>query len=307
MPMSQAGSIRSVYSTASTARSTRTLGTSRGGHSTLKSRKIEWYQKPFVKNAFYTDLTTGAWHVTFYTLFLSIWACFQGCFEMYLLEEASPGSSHTGFYLFSFDFVYVGNHHVRNILFMSALFTMIGSLAVFISSCYTLDALRLEKETKFVGWLVSMGIFTPWRVAAWVYAFIVNDMIFAYHIIMFFVWLVFNVLDIMAWMVMYSLYLELEGISKLEEAHKFKVDFSSRAGSLYGSRPTSPYGGGTLTRAQAYNDRDLYATTRDIKTGSGLQSQPSNASSYNPYSSTAIPMNTAPQPQRREQYSSEIY
>merc|ERR1712113_976713 len=147
--------------------------------------------------------------------------------------------------LFSFDFVYVGNHHVRNILFMSALLTLVGAVAVFISSCITLDALRLEKETGFKSWLISMGIFTPWRVIAWVYAFIVNDMIFAYHIIMFFVWLIFNIVNIMSWMVMYSLYLELTGISKLEDMAKLNIDFSSRAGSIYGSRPTSPYGGGT--------------------------------------------------------------
>ena len=294
--MSHAGSVRSVYSVASTARSTRTLGTSHSrGHHSLKNQKVEWYQKPFVKNAFYTDLTTGAWHVTFYSLALSIWSCFQGCFEMYLLEEAKPGSVHYGYYLFSFDFVYVGNHHVRNILFMSAFLTLLGSVAVFISSCYTLDALRLEKETEFKGWLISMGIFTPWRIVAWVYAFIVNDMIFAYHIIMFFVWLFFNIVNVMAWMVMYSLYLELTGISKLEEAHKFKVDFSSRAGSIYGSRPTSPYGGGTLTRAGAGAGR-----------GGTLDKQPSNASSYNPYATTTIPMQPQ-QPQRREQYSSEIY
>merc|ERR1719282_1092016 len=76
--------------------------------------------------------------------------------------------------------------------------------------------------------------------------------------------------------------------AKLEEAHKFKVDFSSRAGSIYGSRPTSPYNGGTLTRAGG-------------KTNT-LQSQPSNASSYNPYATTTIPMQPQ-QPQRRQQYT----
>ena len=278
--MSQVGSVRSVYSSASTTRSTRTLGTSRG-HNSLKNQKLQWYQKPMVATAFYTDLTTGAWHCTFYTLFLSIWSCFQGIFEMYILEEAKPGSSHTGYYLFSFDFVYVGNHHVRNLLFMSALFTLVGSVAVFISSCATLDALRLEKETGFKAWLISMGIFTPWRVVAWVYAFIVNDMIFAYHIIMFFVWLFFNIINVMAWMVMYSLYLELTGISQLEDMAKLKMDtMSSRAGSLYGSRPTSPYGGGTLTRA-------------GVGKTNTLQSQPSNASSYGYATSaaTSIPIN----------------
>ena len=278
--MSQIVSVRSVYSTASTTRSTRTLGTSRG-HSSIKNQKLQWYQKPMVATAFYTDLTTGAWHCTFYTLFLSIWSGFQGIFEMYILEEAKPGSSHTGYYLFSFDFVYVGNHHVRNLLFMSALFTLVGAVAVFISSCATLDALRLEKETGFKSWLISMGIFTPWRIVAWVYAFIVNDMIFAYHIIMFFVWLFFNIVNVMAWMVMYSLYLELTGISQLEDMAKLKMDtMSSRAGSIYGSRPTSPYGGGTLTRA-------------GVGKTNTLQSQPSNASSYGYATSaaTSIPIN----------------
>ena len=97
-----------------------------------------------------------------------------------------------------------------------------------------------------------MGIFTPWRIIAWAYASIVNDMIFAYHIVMFLTWLFFNVLNVMAWVVMYSLYLELTGISKLEDMAKLKMDtLSSRAGSIYGSRPTSPHSrgggqGGTL-------------------------------------------------------------
>jgi len=245
------GSRLSVYSHASTTRSTRTLGTHSRGLS-LKSTRVPWYQKPLVQNAFYTDLTNGAWHITFYTLFLSIWSGLTAVFDIYVLEEAKPGSSHTGYYLFSFDFVYVGNHHVRNLLLMSALFTLFGSLALFVTSCIILDALRLEKETGFKSWLVTMGIFTPWRIIAWAYASIVNDMIFAYHIVMFLTWLFFNVLNVMAWVVMYSLYLELTGISKLEDMAKLKMDtLSSRAGSIYGSRPTSPHSrgggqGGTL-------------------------------------------------------------
>ena len=98
---------------------------------------------------------------------------------------------------------------------------------------------------------------------------------------MFFVWLFFNIVNVMAWMVMYSLYLELTGISQLEDMAKLKMDtMSSRAGSIYGSRPTSPYGGGTLTRA-------------GVGKTNTLQSQPSNASSYGYATSaaTSIPMN----------------
>jgi len=244
------GSMRSVYSHASTTRSTRTLGTHSRGLS-LKSQRVQWYQKPLVQNAFYTDLTSGAWHITFYTIFLSIWTGLFAVFDIYVLEEAKPGSSHTGYYIFSFDFVYVGNHHVRNLLLMSALFSLFGAVALFVTSCITLDALRLEKETGFKSWLVTMGIFTPWRIVAWAYGTIVNDMIFGYHILTFLTWLVFNVLNVLAWIVMYSLYLELTGISRLEDMAKLKMDtLSSRAGSIYGSRPTSPHvrggQGGTL-------------------------------------------------------------
>ncbi len=38
------------------------------GQKTLKSQKTKWWQKPLVTTAFYTDLTKGAWHATFYTL-----------------------------------------------------------------------------------------------------------------------------------------------------------------------------------------------------------------------------------------------
>jgi hypothetical protein len=37
-------------------------------------------------------------------------------FDIYCLVEASPGSNHTGYYIFSFDFVYVGNHHGKGFL-----------------------------------------------------------------------------------------------------------------------------------------------------------------------------------------------
>lgn len=246
--MSHLGSSRSVYSSASTARSTRTLGVHSRGTS-IKSQKVPWYRKPLVASAFYTDITTGAWHVTFYTLFLSAWMGITSLCDVYFLEMAKPGASHTGYYLFSFDFVYVGNHHVRNLLFMSAVISVLLSIALFITSCIILDALRNEKESGFQSWLWTMGIITPWKIISWVYATIVNDMIFGYHITMFLVWLVLNVLNVLACLVMYSLYLELTGISKLEGMAKMKMDtLSSRAGSIYGSRPTSPHSGASTMR-----------------------------------------------------------
>ena len=76
-----------------------------------KKSKEPWYKKPIMKSAIYTDLQRGSWHIGFYTMFLSIWTIFTSGFDLYCLHEAAPGSSHTGYYIISFDFVYVGNPH----------------------------------------------------------------------------------------------------------------------------------------------------------------------------------------------------
>lgn len=124
---------------------------------------------------------------------------------------------------------------------MSSVFSLIFSVLIFLNSCILLDALRLEKETGFKGWLFTMGAFTPWKIVAWVYHSIVNDIIFGYHIFMFITWFFLNILNVLSVLVIYSLYLELTGVSKLENLAKIKmVTMSSRANSLYGSRPTSP-------------------------------------------------------------------
>ena len=36
---------------------------------------------------------------------------FMAGFDLYCLHEATPGYSHTGYYIISFDFIYVGNPH----------------------------------------------------------------------------------------------------------------------------------------------------------------------------------------------------
>ena len=94
MSSNYGGSKMSIYSHASTTRSTRTLGAHSRGVS-LKSQRVHWWQKPLVTSAFYTDLTTGAWHITFYTLFLSAWTGVTSLIDCYLLEEAKPGTSCT--------------------------------------------------------------------------------------------------------------------------------------------------------------------------------------------------------------------
>ena len=121
------------------------------------------YQKPLLTSALYTDLSTGAWHAISYTIALAVWTLatvstrtldsfswdqnirpnpLQAVFDAYCLDQASPGASHTGFYLFSFDFVYVGNHHVRNLIMFCSLVSAIASLVLLATSCLTLNALR---------------------------------------------------------------------------------------------------------------------------------------------------------------------
>ena len=53
---------------------------------------------------------------------------------------------------------------------------------------------------------------------------IVNDWIFAYNYIMFIIWFFFNIIDVYSYICMYSLYLELSGITKLEDMTKLKVE-----------------------------------------------------------------------------------
>ncbi len=42
-----------------------------------------------------------------------MWTIATSGFDLYCLHEAAPGSEHTGYYIISFDFVYVGNPHGR--------------------------------------------------------------------------------------------------------------------------------------------------------------------------------------------------
>ena len=123
------GSRASIYSHASTVRTLRTQGT--GRVSKGRPAKLPWWKKPLVHSALYTDLQRGSWHIGFYTLvrhplcisiaksetsfamlqFLSAFTIFTDGFNLYCLHEAAPGQNHTGYYIFSFDFVYVGNAH----------------------------------------------------------------------------------------------------------------------------------------------------------------------------------------------------
>lgn len=62
---------------------------------------------------------------------------------------AAPGSTHYGYYIISYDFVYVGNNHVRNVLVIFALFSALAACVTFITSILLVAALRKVKS-KFI-------------------------------------------------------------------------------------------------------------------------------------------------------------
>lgn len=80
-----------------------------------------------------------------------------------------------------------------------------------------------------VPWLVAFGIFTILKLMAFLFFSIVNDLIFAYNSLMVFLWTIFLAISIYGWIVVYSLYIELTDLTKLEDlAHlRVTIDFVS--------------------------------------------------------------------------------
>ena len=137
--------------------------------------------------------------------------------DIYCLAITKPGVTHYGFFIMSFQFVYVGNRHVRNSLIVFALISAVAAVVLFVTSSMLLRALRKELEQSMVPWLYASGIFFVWRTIAIIFASIVNDMIFGYHIAMCFLGIVFIWLGTFEWVIVYSLYLELTDLTKLRD------------------------------------------------------------------------------------------
>lgn len=98
----------------------------------MKSIKIPWYQKPIITNNKYFDVQHGAMLVGVFALvsrpcfspllllktpvlllfqLVALFTIVTGCFDIYCLAMAAPGSTHYGYYIISYEFVYVGNTH----------------------------------------------------------------------------------------------------------------------------------------------------------------------------------------------------
>ncbi|XP_049941348.1 uncharacterized protein LOC126418575 [Schistocerca serialis cubense] len=231
----------SVYSHM-TNRSSAGLKSSRS----LRSLKTPWYQKPILQDAIILDLQRGALVVAVYSLVLSLFTISTAVFDIYCLAMATPGSTHYGYYIISFEFVYVGSLHVRNALVVFALFSLIGGMALFVTSIMLILALRKEYEKKMVPWIYCFAAFTLFRLFAFVFASIVNDMIFSYNIAMCFLWIMFSAANVYGFLLVYSLYLELCDLTKLEDLAHLRMGTmtslnASTTHSIAGSRPTTPH------------------------------------------------------------------
>ncbi|KAG6443850.1 uncharacterized protein LOC115456216 [Manduca sexta] len=208
----------------------------------VRSLRVPWYQKPILHDAVVLDLQRGSLLTACLSLFISLFSFAQSIFDLYCLYMATPGFHHTGYYVISFQFVYVGSPPVRNVLIVFSLFSWLGSIAVLFTSIVLVNALRKEHEKRIVPWLYTFGVFILFRLVAFIFASIVNDMIFAYNVIMCLCWIVFCIAGVYGWLLVYSLYLELADLTKLEDlAHLRMGTMASINASLAGSRPTTPH------------------------------------------------------------------
>ncbi|CRK95967.1 CLUMA_CG009408, isoform A [Clunio marinus] len=228
----------SVHSHATTGRS----GLSRS----TKSLRIPWYQRPLVKNNQYINIQKGAIIMGTLSIFIALFTIGFGIFDLYCYSMAAPGSTHYGYYIISYEFVYVGNNHVRNVLVVFALFSVLAAAVIFVTSIMLIVALRKEYESKVVPWLWSYGAFLGFRFFAFLFFAIVNDLIFFYNIAMTMLWIIIIAVSIYGWLVVYSLYLELSNLTKLEDLAHLRMGTmqslnASAMQSLAGSRPTTPH------------------------------------------------------------------
>lgn len=240
-PTSTYRSNPSIYSHATTTRSYSNLQASSIKSKSLRSIKIPWYRKPILKNNEFVDIQKFALVCGLFSIFVALFTIITAVFDIYCLAMAAPGSRHYGYYFISYEFVYVGNIHVRNSLIVCALFSFIAGFVVLVTSIMLCIALRKEYERKIVPWLWTMGVFIILRLCTLLLFAIVNDLIFAYNVLIVLFWTVFLAALIYGWIIVYSLYLELKDLSKLEDLAHLRLGTMASMHSLAGSRPTTPH------------------------------------------------------------------
>ena len=99
-----------------------------------------------------------------------------------------------------------------------------------------------------------MPIFTGWRLFHFIFGNFVNDLIFAYHLAMLFIWLLLLAANVYGWIIVYSFYLELCDLTKMEDLARLKTmsslgnSYANQSMSLSYIGAISGGGGGTLSR-----------------------------------------------------------
>lgn len=93
------------------------------------------------------------------------------------------------------------------------------------TSFMLIKALRKEYEKKMIPWLYSFAVFIIFRVFAFLFFSIVNDLIFAYNVMICLLWIVFISFSIYGWLVVYSLFIELRDLTKLEDLAHLRVSW----------------------------------------------------------------------------------
>ncbi|XP_037070114.1 uncharacterized protein LOC119091429 isoform X2 [Pollicipes pollicipes] len=204
-------------------------------HAGFSQPADEW-RPPVLAGALGTSIPRASHITAVYAILQALFTIVTGTFDVYVLAEAEPGKNHYGYYIISFEFVYVGNAHVRRCLMVLALVSAVSGIVLLVVSAILLRALKTEDERRIRPWLLFMIFHTIWRTFAFVFSSIVNDMYFSYHGVMCFLWAVMVLLNVYGWLVVWSFFNELAEVSKLEDIAHLKL--TERASSLNTTRPS---------------------------------------------------------------------
>nr|XP_042899112.1 uncharacterized protein LOC107457091 isoform X2 [Parasteatoda tepidariorum] len=183
-------------------------------------------------------------------------------FDLYVLIEASPGSTHYRYFGINFLFVYSGNKHVRNLLILCSVISFALAVYMLVVSVILMRALRKELEKKFMPWLMAALIFTSWNFVAILFKSTANDLYYAYHQAMLIIWTLMLAGNVFFILVVYSNYQELTDITKLEDMARLKMGTMSSLNTT--SHSLSHYSvnmlGGTQSRASTPHGPPLALT-----------------------------------------------
>lgn len=79
----------------------------------MRSVAVPWYRKPLLENNKYFDIQRSAMLAAIASLAVALFTIATGIFDVYCLAMAAPGSTHYGYFIISYEFVYVGNRHSK--------------------------------------------------------------------------------------------------------------------------------------------------------------------------------------------------